>query len=123
LNTIGQQVQVSELYSFANGGTAVFTGSSAAGGIEIALPAAAQTPTFERGMGPNSGYFPANDVVAQDGRWVDTTPLRPGPNSLTLRVTYQLPAAKLDLSRVLPYPTNSVLIRVPDDLNFATAGW
>lgn len=125
LNTIGQQVQVSELYSFANGGTAVFTGSSEAGGIEIALPAAAQTPTFERGMGPNSGYFPANDVVAQDGRWVDTTPLRPGPNSLTLRVTYQLPAGQaLDLSRALPYAARTITVAVPDDgPQFAAAGW
>lgn len=125
LNTIGQQVQVSELYTFANGGTAVFTGSSEAGGIEIVLPAAAQTPTFERGMGPNSGYFPANEVVPQNGRWVDTTPLRPGPNSLTLRVTYQLPAAPdLDLSRALPYPARTVTVAVPDDgPQLAATGW
>lgn len=125
LNTIGQQVQVTELYTFANRGTAVFTSSSAADGVEIALPAAAQTPTFERGMGPNSGYFPANEVIEQDGRWVDTIALRPGPNSLILRVTYQLPAGQaLDLSRALPYPVNTATLAVPDDgPQLAAEGW
>ena len=122
LNAVGQEVQVSELYSFANAGTAVFTGGDS-GGLQIDLPSAAQTPTFERGMGPNSGYFPANEVVQQNGRWLDTVPLRPGPNSLTLRVSYRLPAAGLDLSRTLLYPANRVLVGVPDDLAFADAGW
>jgi len=125
LTTVGQQVQVSELYTFANGGTAVFTGSSDAGGVEIPLPNAALAPTFERGMGPNSGYFPANEVVQRNGRWYDTNPLRPGPNSLTLRVTYQLPASQsLDLSRELPYVTHAATVAVPDDgPQFVAAGW
>lgn len=125
LAMVGQQVQVSELYTFTNDGTAVFRGSGQAGGVEIILPPVAETPRFERGMGPNSGYFPANEVVPQDGRWYDTVPLRPGPNSLTLRVTYQLPVAQsLDLSRTLPYPTNAVIVSVPDDgLQLRAEGW
>ena len=123
LTTLGESVQVSELYSFANEGTAVFIGSSDQPGIQINLPAAAQMPTFEHGMGPNSGFFPANELVQQNGRWQDNTPLRPGPNSLTLRVTYNLPANALDLSRTLPYPTRNVLLAVPDGLTFAADGW
>lgn len=125
LAIVGQQVQVSELYTFANDGTAVFRGNDQASGVEIVLPAQAGTPKFERGMGPTSGYFPANEVVPQDGRWYDTIPLRPGPNSLTLRVTYQLPLGQsVDLSRELPYPTNAVTVIVPDDgPQFVAEGW
>lgn len=125
LTSVGQQVQVSELYTFANGGTTVFADSHDTGGVEIPLPNAAQMPQFERGMGPNSGYFPASEVVQRNGRWYDTIPLRPGPNSLTLRVTYQLPADQsLDLSRELPYPTNAITVTVPDDgPQFVAAGW
>lgn len=117
----GESVQITELYSFANSGTAVFRNQAA--GLQINLPSAAQSPTFERGLGPNSGYFPANEVVQQDGRWLDTAPLRPGPNSLTLRVSYSLPRSQLDLSRSLPYATNSIFVAVPDGLAFASEEW
>lgn len=128
LNFVGQEAQVSELYSVTNEGTAVFTGTSGnidQGTLNLNLPPAAQTPTFERGMGPNSGYFPATEFIQRDGRWYDTIALRPGPNSLTLRVTYRLPLADaLDLSRELPYQTNTVVVSWPDSgLNFATDGW
>ncbi|MCA9918436.1 MAG: hypothetical protein KC445_10820 [Anaerolineales bacterium] len=122
LTQLGQTTQVSELYTFANVGTAVYIGTDL-DGIQINLPNAAQTPTFERGLGPNSGFFPADDVIQQDGRWLDTAALRPGPNSLTLRVTYTLPSNELDLTRTLPYPTNSVLLAIPDDLQFASDDW
>jgi hypothetical protein len=123
LTTVGQEVQVSELYTFANMGTAVFTGNSDQGTVQMTLPTAAEAPTFERGMGPNSGFFPANEIIQQDGRWLDTIPLRPGPNSLTLRINYSLPATGLDLSRTLPYQTNTVFLAVSDGLEFATDGW
>lgn len=123
LTKSGESVQVSELYSFTNEGTAVFIGSSDQPGIQINLPVAAQAPSFEHGMGPSSGFFPANELVQQNGRWQDNTPLRPGPNSLTLRVTYSLPAAELDLSRALPYPAKTVLVAVPDSLTFTADGW
>lgn len=123
LAAFGESVQVSELYSFANEGTAVFVGSSNQAGLQIILPTAAQTPSFEHGMGPSSGFFPANELVQQNGRWQDNTPLRPGPNSLTLRVTYHVPASALDLSRAMPYPTKTVFIAVPDGLAFASDGW
>ncbi len=109
-------------------GTAVFTGSmgsSEAGTVQVNLPAAAQAVSFERGMGPNSGFFPTSEVIKRDGRWYDTTPLRPGPNSLTLRATYRLPLEDgLDLSRELPYQTNSVTVALPDNrIAFAADGW
>ncbi|MAT95557.1 MAG: hypothetical protein CL608_00195 [Anaerolineaceae bacterium] len=125
LEVVGQEVQVQELYVMNNEGTAVFTGSGDSGTVQFNLPANAQAITFERGMGPNSGFFPTSDVIQQDGRWVDTIALRPGPNSLTLRVTYQLPPAdRLDLSRQLPYQTNNITVALPDDgLTFAADGW
>ncbi len=128
LSFVGQEVEVSELYSVANEGTAVFTGSmgsSEAGTVQVNLPAAAQAVSFERGMGPNSGFFPTSEVIKRDGRWYDTTPLRPGPNSLTLRATYRLPLEDgLDLSRELPYQTNSVTVALPDNrIAFAADGW
>lgn len=123
LATYGQAVQVNELYSFANVGTAVYLGSSEAAGVQISLPRAAQTPGFEQGMGPNSGFFPIDEVVAQDGQWLVGAPLRPGPNSLTLRISYNLPISELDLTRPLPYQTDNVLVAVPDELTFATNGW
>lgn len=128
LSFVGQEVEVSELYSVANEGTAVFTGSlgrSEAGTVQVNLPAAAQAVSFERGMGPNSGFFPTSEVIKQDGRWYDTTPLRPGPNSLTLRATYRLPLKDgLDLSRELPYQTNNVTVALPENgIAFAADGW
>lgn len=124
LEVAGQEVQVQELYVLSNEGTAVFTGSGS-GTVQFNLPTAAQAVTFERGMGPTSGFFPTSDVIQQDGRWVDTIALRPGPNSLTLRATYVLPLANgLDLSRHLPYQTNDVTVALPDDgLTFAADGW
>lgn len=126
LNFVGQEAQVSELYTVSNEATAVFTGGSeGAGTVQINLPESAQSPSFERGMGPNSGYFPATEFIQQDGRWYDTLALRPGPNGLTLRVTYSLPLADaFDLSRQLPYQTKSVTVALPDGgLDFAADGW
>ncbi|MBK8902522.1 MAG: hypothetical protein IPM53_15145 [Anaerolineaceae bacterium] len=126
VNLVGQEAQVSELYTISNEGTAVFTGasgSSANGTVQIALPQAAHSPVFERGMGPTSGFFFSTEFVQRDGRWTDTLPLRPGPNSLTLRVAYSLPAADLNLSRTLPYQATSIMLAVPDGLQFASDGW
>jgi hypothetical protein len=128
LEVLGQEVQVHELYTMSNEGTAVYTGSGRgdSGTVQFNLPAAAQAITFERGMGPNSGFFPTSEVIQQDGRWYDTVALRPGPNSLTLRLTYLLPLTNsLDLSRQLPYQTNNVIVALPDDgLSFTTdEGW
>lgn len=123
LTSIDKSVQVSELYSFANMGTAVYVGNNNQEGVQISLPAAAQTPTFEQGMGPSSGFFPMNEVVEGNGRWHIGTSLRPGPNSLTLRVTYIVPATALNISRTLPYQTNAVLLAVPDDFEFVNSEW
>lgn len=128
LEFVRQDVQVSELYTVSNEGTAVFTGStgsSEAGTVQVNLPDTAQAVTFERGMGPNSGFFPASEFIQRDGRWYDTVALRPGPNSLTMVATYLLPLADgLDLSRELPYQTNNITVALPDSgLTFAADGW
>lgn len=128
LEFVGQEVGVSELYVMSNEGTNVFignSGSSEAGTIQVNLPDAAQAATFERGMGSGRGFFPTAEFIRRDGRWYDTTALYPGPNSLTLRVTYLLPlTGGLDLSRELPYQTNNVVVALPDsDLAFAADGW
>lgn len=128
LTPFGDNLQISELYTFNNNGTAVYTGQSGEidkGTIFINLPNNAQAPTFERGLGLDNGYFPAPDFFQQDGRWYDTVALRPGPNTLTLLVTYRLPAAEsVTLSRALPYPTNQVILALPDNgISFAADGW
>ena len=128
LEFVGQQVQVSELYVMSNEGTAVFTGAAGnpeVGTVQVNLPDAAQAITFERGMGPNSGFFPAAEFIQRDGRWYDTVALRPGPNSLTMRATYLLPqGGRLDLTRELPYQTNNITVALPDSgLTFAADGW
>lgn len=125
LTFVGQEVEVSELYSVANEGTAVFTDGSERGTVQVNLPDAAQAVAFERGMGPNSGFFPAEEFIQEDGRWFDTIALRPGPNSLTMRATYRLPLDDmLDLSRELPYQANHVTVALPDNgIAFAADGW
>lgn len=128
LTPLGDNLQISELYTFSNNGTAVYTGQSGEideGTIFINLPNNAQAPTFERGLGLDNGYFPAPDFFQQNGSWYDTVALRPGPNTLTLLVTYRLPAAEsVTLSRTLPYPTNQVILALPDNgISFAAGGW
>ncbi|MCP4416506.1 MAG: hypothetical protein GY805_07785 [Chloroflexi bacterium] len=128
LTAVGNDIQISELYTFNNDATAVFTGSSGNsddGTIALNLPNGANNPTFERGLGSNGGYFPTIDFFQQDGRWYDTVALRPGPNSLILLVTYRLPAAEhLTLTRELPYQTNSIIVALPDNGTiFASDGW
>ncbi|MCP5094808.1 MAG: hypothetical protein GY943_04575 [Chloroflexi bacterium] len=122
------EVEVNELYTFDNRGTAVYvgtTGDLTNGSVQITLPDNAIDPQFERGLGPNSGFFPANDLLQQEGRWYDTYALRPGSTSLTLLVTYRLPyQAALTLSHSLPYQTETVLVALPDNgITFQSAGW
>ncbi len=116
---MGEQVRVSELYTFDNKETAVFVGASGTtdeGTVRLALPDVAQSPDFQRGFGGDN-FFPANEILQTDAGWADTLPLRPGPGSLTLLVNYVVPSqGNLQLTRSLPYDTHNVTLVVPDGL-------
>jgi mono/diheme cytochrome c family protein len=87
-------VLVNEVYVFTNNGTAVFIGESgdpADGTVQIALPPAAENPTFERGFGSFDSFFPAQELIPTESGWVDTFPVRPGQSSLILLANYTLP--------------------------------
>ncbi len=128
LTFVDGQMQVSELYTFDNRQTAVYIGTTnnlENGTIQVALPEGATNPIFERGMGPASGFFPANEFFQSGKNWLDTLPLRPGSNSLTLRVSYQLPYQnELQLSHALPYDTENIVLTMPENgVSFDAAQW
>jgi mono/diheme cytochrome c family protein len=94
--TFGEDsLMVSELYVFSNLESAVFVGQSgdyAQGTVEVGLPTGADNINFQRGFGTSlDSFIPATDFIKTDTGWADTVPLRPGPNSLNLLVSYNLP--------------------------------
>lgn len=122
------QVQVHELYTFDNRETAVFigeAGDSAGGTVAFMLPEGAISPEFQRGMGPSSGYFPANEVFQSGDHWYDTYHLRPGATSLTMLVTYRLPDRDgITLAHTLPYAAENVSLALPaDGVTLDSTGW
>lgn len=128
LTPLGEQIQVTELYTFNNEATAVFGGAPddpQARTITISVPESAQNPTFERGAGPNLGFLPVSTFRQERGQWVDSQPLRPGPSSLTLLVTYNVPATEVaHLNHALNYPVDSVRLSMPENgLQLDSADW
>ena len=122
------EVQVHELYTFDNQETAVYLGTTpdtASGAIAVSLPANAIAPSFQRGVGPSSGYIPANEMFQSGDYWYDTKPLRPGPTSLTLLVSYRLPYVDaLTITHELPYDVNNVQFSLPyNGVTFAADDW
>lgn len=128
LTFVGDQVQVSELYTFDNMSDAVFVGTTGDlndGTAQILLPDAAQNISFMRGFGNTENFFPAEEVIQTGNGYADTLPLRPGANSLTLAVNYTLPYADgLTFSHGLPYETATVLLAMPDSgVSVTSSDW
>ena len=111
-------IEVNELYIINNLGTAVFVGESgdpAQGTVEFVLPAGAQNVDFRRSFGSLESFTPAVEVIPTDRGWADTLPLQPGPSSLSLLVSYQLPYRDgLTIAHPLPYRTNNITAIVPE---------
>lgn len=127
LTFAGDQLQVNELYSFANGGTAVFVGENgrpAEGTLQINLPQDAANPTFERGLGSDR-FLPADEFKQKEGAWYDTLPLRPGASSQTILVRYSLPYGDgTALNHTLPYAADELFLALPDrGVTLQAEGW
>ncbi|MFN2223751.1 MAG: cytochrome c, partial [Candidatus Promineifilaceae bacterium] len=111
-------IQVGELYQVNNEGANVFVGESGdpqQGTFEFSLPEGAQQPAFQRGFGGLDSFIPAQEVIATDSGFADTIPLRPGPSSLTMLVSYDLPYEDgVSLSHLVNYSTSRVNLVLPD---------
>ena len=110
-------IRISELYIFDNRGDRVYvgpTGDPEAGTLELPLPAGAQRPTVERGMG--EGMVAASSSVFEvEGGYRDTLPVRPGPASQQLMVVYEMAYEDgVTISHPLPYPVASASVILPD---------
>lgn len=111
-------MQVGELYQVNNEDTTVFVGESGdprEGTFEFYLPDGAQQFSVQRGFGGLDSFVPAQEVIVTETGLADTVPLRPGPSSLTLLVSYQLPYDdSASLSHPLNYGTSRVNLVLPD---------
>ena len=88
------QVVVNELYQFGNSSPTVYvgpTGNNREGTVQIALPAGAQNPVFQRTFGSLDNFLPVNNMIPLEDAWADTVPIRPGRASMSLLTRYSLP--------------------------------
>jgi hypothetical protein len=110
-------MRVSELYIFDNRSDRVYTGNTGnpeEGTLELPVPANAQQPTLERGMG-ESMVAASSSAFEIPGGFVDTLPVRPGSASQQLMVTYDIPYEdNATVSHPLVYPAASVSLILPD---------
>lgn len=129
LEFVEDRLLVNELYRFSNGDTAVYigpTGNTAAGTVEVVLPAGAQNIVFQRSLGSLESFLPAEEVVQTETGWADTVPLRPGRGSLNLLVQYELPyqPGATTIAHPLRYPVNETSAVLPDSgVTLAGSNW
>jgi mono/diheme cytochrome c family protein len=113
-----ETIQVSELYQVNNNEDTVFTGESGnadLGTFEISVPDGAERVNFQRGFGSIDSFIPAQEVIQTESGYADTLPLRPGPATLTILATYDLPYdEQASLSHPLNYDTSRVNLVLPD---------
>jgi mono/diheme cytochrome c family protein len=113
-----ETVQVSELYQVNNGDATVFVGEGGApelGTFEIGVPAGAERLSFQRGFGSLDSFIPAQEVIQTESGYADTLPLRPGPSSLIMLVSYELPYdEEATLSHPVNYNTDLVNLVLPE---------
>jgi hypothetical protein len=119
IDVVGDEMEISELYTFSNNSTSVFVGEqgrSELGTVQIALPENAGTPLFQKGFGSLDSFVPSEDFTPLNGFWTDTAPLRPGRGALNVLVTYRIPYEDgLTVSHPLPYITNAPTIVMRDN--------
>ncbi len=124
-----ERLLVSELYVFSNMESAVFVGESGdfnQGTVAVNVPAGAENIGFQRGFGTSlDSFIPATEFIETGTGWADTVPLRPGPNSLNLLVSYDLPYDDgLLLAHPLVYPVNSASAILADaGVTITDGGW
>ena len=124
-----ERLLVSELYVFSNLESAVFVGENGdfnQGTVAVNVPAGAENVGFQRGFGTSlDSFIPATEFIETGTGWADTVPLRPGPNSLNLLVSYDLPYDDgLMLAHPLDYPVNSASAILADaGVMIIDGGW
>lgn len=111
-------IQVNELYQVNNEDVAVFVGESGdpqQGTFVFDLPEGVQQPSFQRGFGGLDSFIPAQGVISTESGFADTMPLRPGPSSMTMLVSYEMPYDDgITLSHLVNYGTSRVNLVLPD---------
>lgn len=118
-------LQMVDVFVFVNQGTAVYmgeTGDPLDGTLRIPLPAAAESPSFQRGFGGLDSFLPANEFIPLGSDWVDTMPLRPGASGMIILAQYTLPYdEEITLERSISYALGEVSIVVPEGMEVDTA--
>jgi mono/diheme cytochrome c family protein len=118
INFFEGAVGVNELYVVNNNSNSVFVGESGdpdEGTFEILLPDDAQEISFQRAFGSMDNFVPTNDFVFTGSGWADTFPLRPGPGSLVMLVSYALPYDDAaTISHPILYSASAVNLALPD---------
>jgi hypothetical protein len=110
-------MRVSELYIFDNDSDRVYTGSTGNpddGTIQVPIPTGVERLEVERGMGENM-VSASSSVFEIEGGIMDTLPVRPGPSSQQLMVSYDVAYQdEATVSHRLLYPVTSVSLILPD---------
>jgi hypothetical protein len=110
-------MRVSELYIFDNDSDRVYTGPSGIpdeGTLQLPVPTGVDRLEVQRGMGENM-VSASSSVFEVDGGFMDTLPVRPGPASQQLMVTYDMAYQdQATVSHPLLYPVTSVSLILPD---------
>ncbi len=111
-------VGVNELYVVNNNSNTVFVGESGdpdQGTFEILLPDDAQEISIQRAFGSMDNFVPANEFVFTGRGWADSFPLRPGPGTLVILVSYALPYDdEATISHPILYSASAVNLALPD---------
>jgi hypothetical protein len=110
-------MRVSELYIFDNDSDRVYTGPTGnpdEGTLQLPVPAGVDRPEVERGMGENM-VSASSSVFEIAGGFMDTLPVRPGPASQQLMVSYEVAYQdEATVSHSLLYPVTSASLILPD---------
>lgn len=120
-------VQIAELYTFSNLGTAAFIGEEGElgrGTVRFELPAGATNVMFQRGFNIET-FRPAPEVIETDSGFADVEPVRPGRGTSSMLVTYRLPFRPgMTVAHPLPYSVSSAALLLPNaGTEVAGDGW
>jgi hypothetical protein len=111
-------IQITELYQVDNEDVTVFVGERGdplQGTFEFSLPDGAQQISFQRGFGSMDSFIPAQELISTESGFADTLPLQPGPGTLIMLVSYELPYDDaISISHPVNYSTSLVNLVLPE---------
>lgn len=116
-----QNLDVAEIYAFANKSDRVYMGESASVGkpvvLTFAVPKGAANVSFE-------GNETGDRFLPVDGSYVDTMPLPPGGRQVLLRYSLPIVDGAATLSHAISYPVDNLNLLAPDvGMTIETPNW